>query len=406
MKKLLVIALVFVLGYGYGRWYAKSPLPVAASAGSHARKILYYQDPMHPAYKSDKPGKAPDCGMDLEPVYESSEMSPEQAPASSIYISQDKQQLIGVRYGVAEYGSAVETLRAPAKVSLDENKVVRVATKLDGWVDTVEVNLVGTHVKYGQELLTIYNPQWQQQYRALVKAKVFSASGRDDAKLAEAKLQLQSIGVDDDEIEMIASARQANWKLGVYSPIDGVVIERNVVAKQKVTPDTLYTIADLSTVWVTADFLESDSASIRVGQTAALSFASQPGRVFHGKVDSILPHLDPTTRTLKVRVQLVNPDHALKPEMYGMVELRIGGSRRLLIPQEAVLNSGLKQVVFVDRGNGYLEQRAVKLGKQFGDRVEIVGGLKAGERVATSGNFLIDSEAQLRASAEHDQSTD
>jgi Cu(I)/Ag(I) efflux system membrane fusion protein len=137
-----------------------------------------------------------------------------------------------------------------------------------------------------------------------------------------------------------------------------------------------------------------------------LSFASQPGRVFHGKVDSILPQLDPTTRTLKVRVQLVNPDHALKPEMYGMVELRIGGSRRLLIPQEAVLNSGLKQVVFVDRGNGYLEQRVVKLGKQFGDRVEIVGGLKAGERVATSGNFLIDSEAQLRASAEHDQSTD
>ncbi len=405
MKKLLLIAFVFVLGYGYGRWHAKGPSAEAASAGSPARKILYYQDPMHPAYKSDKPGKAPDCGMDLEPVYEDSVISAEQAPSSSIYISEEKQQLIGVRYGVAEYGSAFETLRAPAKVGLDENKVVRVATKLEGWVDTVDVNLVGTHVKYGQELLKIYNPQWQQQFRALVKAKVFGPSGQDDAKLAEAKAQLQLIGMNDDEIEMIESARQANWKLGVYSPIDGVVIECNVVAKQKVTPDTLYTIADLSSVWVTAEFLESDSASIRVGQAATLTFLSQPGREFHGKVDSILPQLDPTTRTLKVRIRLPNPGSRLKPEMYGTVELRTSASRRLMIPQGAVLNSGLRQVVFVDRGNGYLDQRAVKLGKQFGDRVEIIDGLKAGERVATSGNFLIDSEAQLRAGAEHDRST-
>ena len=405
MKKLLLVVLIFALGYGVGRWYSKSPRP-AAAASSSGKKILYYQDPMHPAYKSDKPGKAPDCGMDLEPVYESSGRSAEQTPASPIYISQDKQQLIGVRYGVAEYGSAFETLRAPAKVGLDENKVVRVATKLDGWVDAVDVKLVGTHVKYGQELLKIYNPQWQQQFRALVKAKVIGASGQDDARLAEAKLQLQLIGMNDDELEMIQSARQANWKLGVYSPIDGVVIERNVVDKQKVTPDALYTIADLSSVWVTADFLEADSASIRLGQAATLTLPAHPGRIFRGKIDSILPQLDPTTRTLKVRIRLANPDYALKPEMYGTVELRTNASRKLMVPQEAVLNSGLKQVVFVDRGNGYLEQREVKFGKQFGDRVEILGGLKAGERVATSGNFLIDSEAQLRAGAAHHRSTD
>jgi RND family efflux transporter MFP subunit len=405
MKKLLLVVLIFALGYGVGRWYSKSSRP-AVAASSSAKKILYYQDPMHPAYKSDKPGKAPDCGMDLEPVYESSGRSAEQTPASPIYISQDKQQLIGVRYGVAEYGSAFETLRAPAKVGLDENKVVRVATKLDGWVDAVDVKLVGTHVKYGQELLKIYNPQWQQQFRALVKAKVIGASGQDDARLAEAKLQLQLIGMNDDELEMIQSARQANWKLGVYSPIDGVVIERNVVDKQKVTPDALYTIADLSSVWVTADFLEADSASIRLGQAATLTLPAHPGRIFRGKIDSILPQLDPTTRTLKVRIRLANPDYALKPEMYGTVELRTNASRKLMVPQEAVLNSGLKQVVFVDRGNGYLEQREVKFGKQFGDRVEILGGLKAGERVATSGNFLIDSEAQLRAGAAHHRSTD
>jgi len=405
MKKLLLIGFVFVLGYGYGRWYAKGPVPVTASAELPARKILYYQDPMDPAYKSDKPGKSPKCGMDLEPVYEDSERSAEQAPASSIFVSPEKQQLIGVRYGVVEYGSAFSTLRAPAKVELDQNKVVRVATKLEGWVDTVKVNLVGMHVKNGQELLKIYNPDWQQQYRALVKAKVFGASGWDDAKLDEAKLQLQLVGIDDDQLDIIESARRTNWRLGVYSPIEGVVTECNVVANQKVTPGTLYTIADLSSVWVTADFLEADSASIRVGQAANLTFPSQPGRVFHGKIDSILPQLDPTTRTLQVRILLANPGYALKPEMYGTVELRTSAGRKLMIPQEAVLNSGLKQVVFVDRGNGYLEQRAVELGKQFGDRVEIVDGLKVGERVATSGNFLIDSEAQLRAGAEHDRST-
>jgi RND family efflux transporter MFP subunit len=188
----------------------------------------------------------------------------------------------------------------------------------------------------------------------------------------------------------------------------GVVTERNAYAKQRVTPDTvLYTVADLSTVWVMADVFEYEAAGVRLGQPAAMTLDYLPGRVFHGRVSYILPQVDATTRTLKVRIELENPGYALKPDMYGQVELRTGGARRLMAPASAVLNSGERQVVFVDRGNGYFEPRPVQIGAQGDGRVEILSGLKQGERIVTSGNFLIDSESQLKAAigpgANHDQ---
>jgi membrane fusion protein, copper/silver efflux system len=400
MKKLLLVVFVFAIGYGYGRWYAKSPLPVAVSNTAAARKVLYYQDPMHPAYRSDKPGKAPDCGMDLEPVYDDSQA--EHTSPSSVFISPEKQQLIGVQYGTAEYGPAFQTLRAPAKVGVDETKVARVTTKIDGWVDRLDVNLVGTRVKHGQQLLTIFNPQWQQQFRSLVRSKLLRSSDQDDNALTAARERIRATGFAEEDLEMINRARLQNWKLAVYCPMDGVVLESNVVVGQKITPDALYTIVDLSSLWVTADFQQDDVAFINVGQGATFTVPSLPGRVFHGKVNSILPQLDPATRTLKVRIQLANPGLSLRPEMYGSIELRTGGSRKLSVAQDAILNSGLRQIVFVDQGNGYLEQRPVQLGRSFGSRVEVLGGLKAGERVVTSANFLVDSESQLR-SGSHDR---
>jgi membrane fusion protein, copper/silver efflux system len=395
MKKLLLIAFVFALGYGYGRWYAKGPLPVSASSIPAAKKILYYQDPMHPDYKSDKPGKAPDCGMDLEPVYE--EVQALHEPESTVFISPEKQQLIGVQYGTVGYGAAFQTLRAPAKVGVDETRLSRVTTKIEGWVDGLDVKLVGAQVKRGQQMLTIVNPQWQQQYKALLRSKVLRASDQEDNALTAARERIRAVGYSEEDVEMINRARLQNWKLPVYSPMDGVVLERNVLAGQKLTPDTLFTIGDLSSLWVTADFQENDAAAIHVGQSAAFTVPSLPGKVFHGTVNSILPQLDPVSRTLKVRMQFANPGLALRPEMYGTVELRTGGSRRLSVAQEAILNSGSKQIVFVDRGNGYLEQRAVQAGRGFDGRVEVLSGLKAGERVVTSANFLIDSESQLRS---------
>jgi RND family efflux transporter MFP subunit len=175
-------------------------------------------------------------------------------------------------------------------------------------------------------------------------------------------------------------------------------MERNAFPRQRITPDTvLYTMADLGTVWVVADVFEYEAANVKLRQPATFTLAYLPGREFHGRVSYILPQVDPMTRTLKVRIELPNSEYLLKPEMYGSVELKTGGARRLTVAQSAVLNSGDKQVVFVDRGNGYFEPRLVKIGAQAGDRIEILAGLQPGERIVVSGNFLIDSESQLKA---------
>ena len=421
MKRLLLVVLVFALVYGYGRWYAKGPASVAAAtkvvaaapaAAPKQRRIVYYHDPMHPSYKSDNPGIAPDCGMELEPVYADDDQHEMQETAAehrgehpdSIYISKDKQQLIGVEYGTVDYGPAFDTIRGAAKVQLDENTIVRVATKQDAWIDHVDVKLVGTAVKKNQQLLTLYNPQAyaaQSEFVTQAKLKMAKQPEFDQGRFAAAKLRLQVLGFTDEEIEAIERSRMPQFKLPLYSPVSGVVVGVNAVEKQKVMPDALYTIADLSTMWVTADFPETEASFLREGQMAMLRLPSMPNRVFNGRIDTILPQLDAVTRTVKARIVFDNKDLALKPEMLGTVEIKTGGAHKLTVPQEAVLNSGLKQIVFVDKGDGYLEQRAVKLGMQFGNRVEVLRGLKKGERVVTSGNFLIDSEAQLRASAGH-----
>jgi membrane fusion protein, copper/silver efflux system len=174
-------------------------------------------------------------------------------------------------------------------------------------------------------------------------------------------------------------------------------MERNVFAKQRIMPETaLYTIADLSRVWVMADVFEYEAAAVRIGTPATLTLSYLPGRTFRGKVNYILPQVDAATRTLKVRIEFPNADFALKPDMYGEVEFQTRGGRRLVVPQTAVLNSGDRQVVFVDRGKGYFEPREVKLGAQSDGRVEILSGLLPGERIVISGNFLIDSESQLK----------
>ena len=445
--------------------YAEEREAKAAAPERKERKILYYVDPMHPSYRSDKPGIAPDCNMKLEPVYADEEpdldMESGGAPKEAVHISPEKQQLIGVEYGIVEYGPAFQTIRAAAKVGWDENKVARIQVKYDGWIDEVLVNLVGTRVRKRQALVTIYNPMSVEAQMDFIRhankglgtpatssqmrstgmnplpslpptqtkgaepetdsqrtqtpkqsntsagnSTIDTNTGPDyEALLAGDRYRLQQMGFDDDVLGAIAKTRVPVRSLTVYSPINGVVVERNILAKQRVTPDTLYTIVDLSTVWVTADLFEYEAGAVNAGQAVTLTLPFVPGKSFKGNIDSILPTLDPTTRTLKVRLVFDNPDGVLMPEMYGDVELRMGGMKRLMVAQSAVLDSGLRQVVFVDRGNGYFEPREVKTGRQFGGHVEILNGLKAGERIVTSGNFLIDSESQLKAGrAGHDRS--
>jgi RND family efflux transporter MFP subunit len=406
MKYVAVLTLVVgaaLGGYGYGRWYGR---PVAA-AGSEP-KVLYWVDPMHPWYKSDKPGIAPDCGMKLVPVYAGEEKKYERkAPEGMVQVSEEKQQLIGVEFGTAEYETVADSIHAAARVTLDETRIAKVQTKLEGWIDQVFVDFTGKQVKKGDPLLSFYSPEalaTQQEYLLAMKAlhvmhdsPVHETMASTENLVSAAKKRLQLWDITDRQIDEIGRTGRTLQNLTLESPIAGFVMERNAFPKQHITPETaLYTIADLSTVWVLADVFEYEAGNVRLNAPATLTLAYLPGRAFHGRVSYILPQVDPATRTLKVRIQFENPGFVLKPEMYGEVELRGAGARRLVVPQSSVLNSGDKQIVFVDRGSGAFEPRQVKVGVEANGRVEILSGLRAGERVVTSGNFLLDSESRLK----------
>ena len=410
MKKLAVVFLIaaaFAGGFVYARWFGKT-----APAGAPARKILYWVDPMHPKYTSDKPGIAPDCGMKLEPVYADAApaAAAEALPPGAVRITPEKQQLIGVAYGAAEYEAVTDTIHAAARVTLDETRVSKVQSRLEGWIDKVFADFTGRQVHQGDPLLTIYSPEalaTQQEYLLALRAeRAMSGNPLHEMRestgnlVAAARKRLELFDIGGRQLDEIARSGQPVEYLTLEAPFSGFVMERNAYPKQHVTPETvLYTVADLSTVWVIADVYEYEAAAVRLNQPATLTLSSAPGRVFRGRVSYILPQVDPATRTLKVRVAFDNPGFALKPDMYGEVQLQTGGARRLVVPQSAVLNSGDRQVVFLDRGNGVFEPREVKIGVQSGDRVEVLSGLQPGERIVTSGNFLIDSESQLKTGA-------
>jgi RND family efflux transporter MFP subunit len=390
-------------GYGYGRWYAKPP--------TGERKPLYWVDPMHPWYKSEVPGIAPDCNMKLVPVYPGEEARYERRanklPEGSVQITPEKQQLIGVEYGTVEYETVKSSVRAVARVTLDETKIAKVHSKLEGWVDEVFVDFTGKQVRQGDPLLTIYSPEalaTQQEYLLAIKAQhtmhdnpVHEMLGSTENLVAAAKKRMELWDIGEKQIAEITASGVPLKNLTLSSPITGFVMERNVFAKQRIMPETaLYTVADLSQVWVIADVFEYESVGVRIGMPAVMTLSYLPGRTFRGKVNYILPQVDAATRTIKVRIEFPNSDFALKPDMYGEVEFQTGGGRRLVVPQTAVMNSGDRQVVFVDRSKGYFEPREVKLGSRSEGRVEILSGLQPGERIVISGNFLIDSESQLK----------
>jgi len=286
------------------------------------------------------------------------------------------------------------------------------------------VDFTGKYVSKGQPLLSIYSPEalaTQQEYLLALRAQqmmhnnaMHEMGASTENLLTAARHRLELWDISDAQIETIRKTGEPLKDLTLYSPISGFVTERNAFPQQHITADTmLYTVADLSTVWVIADVFEYEAANVRIGQSASMTLAYLPGRTFHGLVSYVLPQVDPVTRTLKVRIQLSNPGYALKPDMYGEVELHGSARRMLTVPQAAVMNSGERQVVFIDRGNGYFEPRAVTIGQQMDGRTEILSGLAAGERIVTSGNFLIDSESRMaddrnRSSAPqgagHDQS--
>jgi Cu(I)/Ag(I) efflux system membrane fusion protein len=421
-RKTTIAALIvaaFLAGYGYGRWYANDPVQVSAKT---TPPVLYYHCPMHPSIRSDRPGKAPCCNMAMTPVYgtDGSAIRVDSPPPGAMRISPEQEQLLGLKFAIASQGAIRETIRAVARVGLDETRIAHVQTKLDGYVDQILVKTVGTEVRKGQVLLTVYHPKSlaaQEEYLKAVKAVMGlneesggSTGGprpaNSEGLMAAGRLRLELMGFSEPQIETISKAMQPMWRLPVVAPIAGVVTEINALPRQKIVPETLYTIADLSTVWAAADLFAYENGPVAVGQSAILRVPSLPGKEFYGTVDSILPQLDAFTHTRKIRVRIDNPGRLLLPEMYGDLEIRSAAGRRgILIPREAVLDRGLQKIVFVDCGQGCVEPREVNTGRSSGVETEILRGLKPGERVVTSGHFLIDSESRMSAAAKasHDR---
>jgi RND family efflux transporter MFP subunit len=422
------------------------------SSSASARRILYYVDPMHPAYKSDKPGVAPDCGMTLEPVYADEAGRPaadvprrvlyyrdpehpeytadkpglnpetgnrlepvyppstETMPPGTVRISPERQQLIGVKFVTVERGAVNRTIRTVGKVAADETRVGHVHTRIEGWLEQVFVDFTGYVVKKGEPMLTIYSPEMlasQQELLLAVRARdqmannpLASAAQQGESLFQAAKRRLQLWDLGDDQIDQVLRTGQPIHSVTVFAPMSGVVTERNAYPNQKVTPDSdLYTITDLSHVWIMADVFESDIADIKVGDAAVVTFSNSVAPPVTARVNYIQPQVDPTTRTLQVRLDASNPAMRMKPDMFVNVEFKTSAAAQMTIPTDSVLDTGERQTVFVDRGAGYLEPRGVTVGERLGDRVTVTSGLVPGERIIASGTFLIDSESQMRAAA-------
>jgi len=433
-----LIALVALAGVFAGGYLVRASRHAGPANG---RRILYYVDPMHPAYKSDKPGVAPDCGMTLEPVYadegptsartterkilyfrdpqdpeyrsDKPGLNPEtgnalepvyadasqlSVPPGSIRIPPERQQMIGVKFATVEMSGGTRTIRTVGKVSADETRVGHVHTRIDGWIDKVFVDFTGDIVKQGEPMLTIYSPEMLASQEELLLAA--RASDVMPSLLNAAKRRLQLWDLSDDQIEQVLRTGQPIRNITVHAPMNGFVTERQAFPNQKVTPDSdLYTITDLSRVWIVADVFESDSTSIKVGDSAYVVFSGGVAPSVAARVSYILPQVDPVTRTIKVRLDASNPGIRMKPDMFLNVEFGVASAPQLSVPAGAVLDTGDRQTVFVDLGNGYLEPRQIVIGERLGDRVTVVQGLSAGERVVSSGTFLVDSESQLKAAA-------
>lgn len=408
---LVAIAVVVILGLGLLLWLRPWATETAsaqaqAEGGKKERKVLYWVDPMNPTRRSDKPGKMAD-GMDLVPVYEDAGADASMPPGT-VKIDAARQQLIGVTYGEVSDEPLFHTIRAVGKVTYDETRIARIHPKIEGWIEQVYVDFTGKQVKKGEALLSVYSPELlsAQQELLIAKRGKDSLGAQPDAEISANALSLYSSSrerlrlwdVSEQQIEEVESSGKVTKALTLYSPISGFVLTRNAYERQRVTAETeLYTVADLSTLWVLADIYEYEIPQIRLGQAATVTFLYLPGRRYSGRVTYIYPQLDNATRTLKVRVELPNPNYELKPDMFANVELRSDFGRVLSVPQEAVLDSGAEQVVFVARDGGYFEPRRVQTGAKVDDRVIVLKGLTAGEKIVTSGNFLVDSESRLKS---------
>ncbi|MCS6925242.1 MAG: efflux RND transporter periplasmic adaptor subunit, partial [Candidatus Binatia bacterium] len=440
---------LFLLGVALGSvlvsvplcdWRAEDPLLVAGQPGR-----TVYACPMHPEVRADTPGeRCPLCGMELVRTARAEEASllappgspappqrhaaepakktvsagvqyggeaqrpPAAPPQAPVQLSPLQQRLIGVTYGTVERRPLRKTIRTVGRVEYDERKLAEVTLKVSGWIQDLYADYTGQLMRKGQPLFTLYSPDLvtaQEEYllarrtaESLKDSLVPGARESAEFLVQASRNRLRLWDLTPRQIEELEETGRPKLSQTIYSPIGGFVIEKTAFAGRRVEPGmTLYKIADLSTVWVHADMYEYELPLVRTGQEAIVSLAAYPGERWRGTVDYIYPSLDTQTRTNKVRVVFPNPGTKLKPGMYANMELNVNLGEQLVVPEEAVLHSGTRTLVFVAQEQGRLVPREVTLGVQADGYVTILGGLSPGERIVTNGNFLIDSESKLAA---------
>ncbi len=353
------------------------------------------------APKSEKP-KDTDMdemkGLTMEAIQK--EGKAVEIPAGAVQIYPERQQLIGVKFGKVEQRSLDKVIRTVGRIDYDEKRLVTISPKIGGWIEDLYVDFTGKHVKRGERLLTIYSPDLvSAQEEFLIALRTAKALGSRDSLVESARRRLKLWDISDDQIKALEEKGQVGKTLTLHSPFSGFVLERMAFKGMSVMPGmALYKLADLSVVWLYADIYEYELPLIRLGQEAAIELSYYPGEVFLGKVIYIYPYLDPATRTAKARFQLSNSQGKLKPEMYANVQIKIPLGTKLAVPEGAIIDTGERQVAMLDRGSGYFEPREVKLGTKVDQYYVVLEGLKEGDRVVTSANFLIDSESKFKES--------
>ena len=325
-----------------------------------------------------------------------------------VTLTPQRMQSIGVKTGTVEYKVIHDEIRTTGDVEVDETRLAEVQVRFAGWIQKVFVDSTFQQVRKGQPLLTIYSPELvateseyllaKQNREFLAQSTVPGVASGASNLLSSATERLKQWMIPDREIEELEQSGKVKRELEIDSPASGLISERLALPNMYVQPGTkLYSVADLSTVWVYAQVFQNDLGRIKVGDSAEVTVDSYPGRTFPGRVSFIWPQLDQTTRTAKVRLEIPNPELKLSLGMFVNVKLAVALGRQLAIPASGVFQSGTRQIAFVDRGSGYFEPREIEVGARASDDIVVMKGLKAGEHIVTSANFLIDSESQLQA---------
>jgi len=370
--------------------------------------VAYYTCTMHPSVRSQDPhGKCPICGMDLVPVMKRNAVALGQSIAmgtpagpSEFSVPVERQQQIGVTCAAAEKRPLRRTIRAVGIVEPDKSRQWNFVARVEGYVQKLDVTSPGEEVRQGQPLLTIYSPDLLTAERELVNlldTRGQGTAGGNDRLIEAARERLEQWNVTAEQIAELERTRKPSQFLTLCSPFGGVVQQAPPEQGRKVmVGDSLLAVADLSVVWVWAEFYEEEAPMLARGQKVSLSTRGYPGETFEGRVAVIDPFLNESTRTTRVRIDIPNADLKLRPGMYANVELTIDMGEGLTIPVSAVMPTGERSLIFIDKGEGRLEPRFIELGGTFDDRYEVKSGLRAGERVVASGNFLIDAESQVQ----------